>query len=91
MNRSGAGVSVPERLIKRMEQAKLSAGDDKKLARKNQAEEGIKICVELIKQVQEVPGIRGVHIQAIEWEHRVPEILEKAGLVPRPVFSNEGG
>jgi len=91
MNSSVAGVSVPESLIKRMEQAKLSAGDDKKLARKNQAEEGIKICVELIKQVQEVPGIRGVHIQAIEWEHRVPEILEKAGLVPRPVFSNEGG
>ncbi len=91
MNSSVAGVSVPESLIQRMEQAKLSAGDDKKQARKNQAEEGIKISVELIQQVQEIPGIRGVHIQAIEWEHRVPEILEKAGLIPRPVFSKAGG
>jgi 5,10-methylenetetrahydrofolate reductase len=91
MNSSVAGVSVPERLMQRMEQVRLSAGDDKKQARKNQAEEGIKITVELIKQVQEVPGVRGVHIQAIEWEHRIPEILEKAGLIPRPAFSQEGG
>lgn len=91
MNSSVAGVSIPESLIKRMEQARLKAGDDKKQAKKNQAEEGIKITVELIKQVQEIPGIRGVHIQAIEWEHRVPEILRRAGLIPRPVFPKKGG
>jgi len=91
MNSSVAGVNVPDSLMKRMEQARLSAGDDKKKASKNQAEEGIKITVELIKQVQEIPGIRGVHIQAIEWEHKVPEILRKAGLIPRPVLPKEGG
>ena len=91
MNSSVAGVSVPESLMKRMEGAKLSAGDDKKQARKNQAEEGIKITVELINQVKEIPGVRGVHIQAIEWEQKVPEILEKAGLIPRPVLQKEGG
>jgi 5,10-methylenetetrahydrofolate reductase len=84
MNSSVAGVSVPENLMHRMEQAKLSAGDDKKQAKENQAEEGICITVELIQQVQEIPGVRGVHIQAIEWEHKVPEILRKAGLLPRP-------
>ncbi|MFC1529070.1 methylenetetrahydrofolate reductase [Candidatus Latescibacterota bacterium] len=87
MNSSVPGVSVPDSMIKRMEQARSSAGDDKKQASKNQAEEGIKITVELIKQVQEIPGIRGVHIQAIEWEHRVPGIIEKAGLLPRPLIS----
>ena len=91
MHSTVPGVSIPENLMKRMEQARLSAGDDKKQASKNQAEEGIKITVELIKQVQEIPGIRGVHIQAIEWEHRVPEILKKAGLLSRPVLPNEGG
>jgi methylenetetrahydrofolate reductase (NADPH) len=87
MNSSVAGVSIPDGLMQRMERAKLSAGDDKKQAKKNQAEEGIAITVELIQQVREIPGVRGVHIQAIEWEHRVPEILKRAGLVPRPVFS----
>ncbi len=91
MNSSVAGVNVPDSLMKRMEQARLSAGDDKKQASKNQAEEGIKITVELIEQVREIPGIRGVHIQAIEWEQKVPEILKKAGLIPRPVLPKEGG
>ena len=31
------------------------------------------------------PGVvRGVHIQGIEWEEVVPEIVEGAGLPPRP-------
>lgn len=87
MNSSVAGVNVPESLMKRMERARLSAGGDKKQASKNQAEEGIRIAVELIQQVREIPGVKGVHIQAIEWERRVPEILQKAGLLPRPVLS----
>ena len=28
---------------------------------------------------------RGIHLMAIEWEEAVPVILEKAGLLPRPV------
>lgn len=87
MNSSVAGVSIPDSLIKRMEQARSAAGDDKKLARQNQAEEGLKITVELINQAQEIPGIKGVHIQAIEWEQKVPEIIKRAGLFPRPVLS----
>lgn len=86
MNSSVAGVSVPESLMKRMEQARLGAGNDKEKARKAQEEEGIRIAVELIQQVREIPGVRGVHIQAIEWEHKVPEILKRAGLLPRPVI-----
>jgi methylenetetrahydrofolate reductase (NADPH) len=29
-------------------------------------------------------GVSGIHLMAIEWEERVPEILEGAGLYPRP-------
>lgn len=85
MNSSVAGVSVPDILIERMTQVRKAAGDDKKQARINQEEEGIKITVELIEQVREIPGVKGVHIQAIEWEEKVPEIVKKAGLLPRPV------
>ncbi|KPJ83178.1 MAG: methylenetetrahydrofolate reductase [Spirochaetes bacterium DG_61] len=90
MNSSVAGVSIPESLITRMEHVRSSAGDDKKKAREDQEEEGIKITVELIEHVREIPGVRGVHIQAIEWEHRVPEILKRAGLIPRPALHKGG-
>jgi methylenetetrahydrofolate reductase (NADPH) len=51
---------------------------------KKQGEEGLKICVETIKRLKELPGVRGVHIMAIEWEEKVAEIVEAAGLLPRP-------
>ncbi|MCK5569936.1 MAG: methylenetetrahydrofolate reductase, partial [Spirochaetes bacterium] len=84
MNSSVAGVTVPEGIMKRMEDARSSAGSDKKQASKNQAEEGIKITVELIQQARNITGIKGVHIQAIEWERKIPEIIKEAGLFPRP-------
>ncbi len=34
-----------------------------------------------------IHGVKGVHIQAIEWGHRVPEIIKEAGQFPRPVLS----
>jgi methylenetetrahydrofolate reductase (NADPH) len=89
MDSSVAGVTVPEALMNRMAEAKKAAGKDKKQASRNQAAEGVKITVELIEQVREIPGVRGVHIQAIEWERRVPEIVEKAGLLPRPVVAQQ--
>ena len=49
-----------------------------------QPEEGIRMCIEQIQQLKEIPGVRGVHIMAIEWEEKVPEIVQKAGLYPRP-------
>jgi methylenetetrahydrofolate reductase (NADPH) len=52
--------------------------------KEKQADEGIKICVEQIEELKEEEGIRGFHIMAIEWEEKVPEIVEMAGLYPRP-------
>jgi methylenetetrahydrofolate reductase (NADPH) len=70
-----AGMEVPEDLIKRL------AG----VPKDKQADEGIKITVETIQKVREIPGVAGIHLMAIEWEHKVPEILEAAGLDKRPV------
>lgn len=84
MDSAVAGVSVPQELMDRMSAARKAAGDDKAQARHNQEEEGIKITVELIQQAREMDGVRGVHIQAIEWENRLPRIVKEAGLLPRP-------
>lgn len=64
------GVTVPDALITRMEQA-----DDA-------GETGMEICVEVIQALREIPGVAGVHVMAIAWESSVPEILSRAGLVP---------
>ncbi len=68
------GMDVPDELLQRM----------KNTPKEKQAEEGITIAVETIKQLQATKGISGVHIMAIEWEEKVGEIAEKAGLLPRP-------
>jgi len=87
---SVTGVKVPPALISRMEAAPEKAGDGKQQARLAQEEEGLRITVELIEQVREIEGVRGVHPQAIEWEKKVPEIVKRAGLLPRPaVFAAE--
>lgn len=69
-----SGVSVPDEIVTRMEDAKSAK------------EEGVKIIIEIIEQLKEIPGVHGVHIMAVSWEDIVPEIVEKAGLLPRPVL-----
>ncbi|MBS3784394.1 MAG: methylenetetrahydrofolate reductase [Anaerolineae bacterium] len=79
------GLDVPEDVVKRMRAAVSDIPkEDKKARSKAQREEGIQICVETIQQAQEIPGVSGVHIMAIEWEPAVSVIAEKAGLLPRP-------
>jgi methylenetetrahydrofolate reductase (NADPH) len=80
------GLEVPDELVQRMKDAVKGIPKEEKAARrKAQREEGIQICVDIINQVREIPGVAGVHIMAIEWEEAVPTITEKAGLLPRPV------
>jgi methylenetetrahydrofolate reductase (NADPH) len=68
------GMDVPDELIERLQG----------VPKENQAEEGIKICVESIERLRAIEGIHGVHVMAIEWEEKVPEIVKQAGLHPRP-------
>ncbi len=78
------GMEVLDEYVQRMEGAGKGIEDKKEKAAAAR-EEGIKICVELIQQMRETPGVAGVHIMAIEWEEAVKPILERAGLLPRPV------
>ncbi len=67
-----AGISIPEWIISRIEQAK------------NAKEESINITLEIIQQIRAIPGVHGIHIMAVGWEDIVPELVAKAGLMPRP-------
>jgi methylenetetrahydrofolate reductase (NADPH) len=85
MDASVAGVSVPQELIRRFPKARKDASpEEKKQARAQSEQIGKRIAVELIEQVRQIEGVRGVHIQAIEWEPAVPDIVKAAGLAPRP-------
>jgi methylenetetrahydrofolate reductase (NADPH) len=68
------GMDVPDSLIERL----------KGVGKENVAEEGIKYALEQIEELKEMKGVAGVHLMAIEWEHKVPEIAERAGMLPRP-------
>ena len=72
------GMDVPDAVVKRLADT----------PKEKQAEEGLKICIEDIQRLKEIEGVSGFHIMAIEWEEKVPEIVQKAGLYPRPVVGD---
>ncbi len=63
-----AGVRLPDYFLERIAKAEDSKA------------EAINMCVEQIQQLRQIEGVAGVHIMAIEWEQKVPEIVQKAGL-----------
>lgn len=65
MNKNVAGVSVPDNLIKEMEESK-----DKMAT-------SIEIASRLIKELK--PMCRGIHIMPIGWDKVVPRVLEASG------------
>jgi len=69
------GMDIPDSLKQRL----------KGVEKEKQPEEGIRFALEQIEEFKEMEGVAGVHLMAIEWEERVPEIAERAGVLPRPV------
>jgi methylenetetrahydrofolate reductase (NADPH) len=69
-----SGVTVPDEIIDRLEKAEKAK------------EEGVRIILDIIEQLKEIPGVHGIHIMAVGWEDIVPEMVEKAGLMPRPIL-----
>ncbi len=63
------GVHIPDDVIKRLQGAK------------DQAQEGVNICIEILQQLKEIEGVHGAHVMAYRQEHRVPEIVEKSGVL----------
>ena len=74
MKNNVPGMDVPDDVINRI----------KGVEKKKQADEGIKMACEQIEEFKEMKGVAGVHLMAIEWEHKVPEIAELAKVLPRP-------
>ncbi len=75
MSKNVPGMDIPDSLIKRLKGVK----------KKDQSKEGIKFALEQIEEFKEMKGVAGVHLMAIEWEHKVPEIAKRAKVLPRPV------
>jgi methylenetetrahydrofolate reductase (NADPH) len=69
------GVHIPEEVVRRL----------RGVPSDRQREEGKRLCVEIIRQAREIPGVRGVHVMAYKQEELVAEIIEEAGLLPRPL------
>lgn len=63
------GVHIPEAIVKRLEQAA------------DPREEGRRICIEIIRQLRELPGIAGVHIMAPKQDHLIPSIVAESGVL----------
>jgi 5,10-methylenetetrahydrofolate reductase len=69
-----SGVIVPDKIVDRLK------GVDKA------KDEGVNITLEIIEQLKEIPGVHGIHIMAVGWEDIVPEIVQRTGLMPRPIL-----
>ncbi|MFN8487739.1 MAG: methylenetetrahydrofolate reductase [Caldilineaceae bacterium] len=67
------GVWIPDAVVERLA----------KTPPKQKAEEGKRVCIEIIQQVREIPGVHGVHLMAYRQEETVAEIVERSHLLPR--------
>ena len=93
MKNSVPGILIPDEIIARMNEAGAPWKDvkkedltkeDKKARSAAWREQGIQICIDLIKDLRQIEGVSGVHVMAIEWEEAVKPIVQGAGLYPRP-------
>jgi methylenetetrahydrofolate reductase (NADPH) len=64
------GVQVPAELSRRL----------RGVPAERVAEEGMTACAETISEIRQIPGVAGVHVMAVASEHRVPAILQRAGI-----------
>jgi methylenetetrahydrofolate reductase (NADPH) len=63
------GSLIPQAIIERMEK-----GADQKA-------EGRRICIELLQELAEIPGVAGAHIMAPLNQEAIPPVIEGSGLV----------
>ena len=63
------GVHIPDTVIKRLEGAQ------------DQKAEGKRLCIDIINEVKEIPGVAGVHVMAYRQEEYVAEIVDESGVL----------
>ncbi|NTW98071.1 MAG: methylenetetrahydrofolate reductase [Oscillochloris sp.] len=71
------GTLMPDGIVDRMQ----AAADSER--------EGIEIAAELVSDLLGVEGVAGVHIMSVDWTRAIPQIVERAGLLPRPPLPEE--
>ncbi len=65
MNKNLFGINIPDKIINRIENSK------------DQEEEGIKICIELIQQYKEIKGIHGIHLMGYHQEEQIANVISE--------------
>jgi methylenetetrahydrofolate reductase (NADPH) len=68
------GIDVPEDVLARLERTLPG----------RQAEESIRMALETVAAVREMPGVAGLHLIAIKWEEAIVRLADEAGFLPRP-------
>jgi 5,10-methylenetetrahydrofolate reductase len=63
------GIHIPDSIIKRLEGAQ------------DQKAEGKQLCIDIINEVKEIPGVSGIHVMAYRQEEYVAEIVEESGVL----------
>lgn len=63
------GVHIPDSVIARLEGAE------------NQRLEGKRLCIDIIQELREIPGISGIHLMAYRQEELVAEIVHDSGVL----------
>jgi len=66
------GVDIPDHIHNRMK----NASDPKA--------EGFNIALDLINEIKKIKGIHGLHITALFWEEKIPQLIKESDLLPRP-------
>ncbi len=74
MQKQVPGMEIPDEIVNRLQG----------VPGEKQANAGIEIACEQISVLREMQGVAGIHLMAIEWEQKIPEIAERTGLLPRP-------
>ncbi|GBE43081.1 MAG TPA: methylenetetrahydrofolate reductase [Rhizobiales bacterium] len=63
------GIHIPDAVIARIEGAR------------DQRQESKKICIEIMQQIKEMPGVSGVHVMAYRQEELVSEVVHESGVL----------
>ncbi len=63
MNKNLFGIDIPKPLIRRLENSK------------NETQEGIKICIELIEKYKEIDGVHGIHLMGYNQEEQIASVI----------------
>lgn len=72
------GTLMPDAVIERMQ----CATDPER--------EGVTLAAELVADLLSVEGVAGIHLMSVGWTKAMPQVVERAGLLPRPPLPSAG-